>query len=72
MNPFATYKSKDLSKDLHYKCIKGFGQTGPGQTAQTQIRLLLMELSDQDLLIFSFHLHLLGALLYGKNTLFKL
>ena len=37
MNPFATYKSKDLSKDLHYKCIKVFGQTSLGQTGQKYI-----------------------------------
>ena len=35
----------------------------PGQTVQTQIRLLLEELSDQGLLCLQFPLHLLDVLL---------
>ena len=42
-----------------------------GQTVQTQIRLLLEELSDQGLHCLQFRLHLFDALLYGKATLFK-
>ena len=36
----------------------------PGQTVQTQIRLLLEEQSDQDLHCLPFHLHLFDSLLY--------
>ena len=41
-----------------------------GQTVQIQIRLLLEEQSDQGLHSLQFPLHLLGAILYGKSTLF--
>ena len=43
----------------------------PGQTAQTQIRLLLEEQSDLGLHCLQFCLHLLDALLHGEVTLFK-
>ena len=42
-----------------------------GQTVQTQIRLLLEELSDQGLHFLLFCLHLMDPLLNGKATLFK-
>ena len=40
----------------------------PGQTVQTQIRLLLEEQSDQGLHCLPFHLHHLDSLLYGRAT----
>ena len=40
----------------------------PGQTVQTQIRLLLEEQSDQGLHCLPFHLHRLDSLVYGKAT----
>ena len=43
----------------------------PGQTVQTQIRLLLEEQSDQGLHYLPFHLHHLDSLLYGRATLLK-
>ena len=46
--------------------ILSFRTGRPGQTVQTQIRLLLQEQSDQGLHCLQFHLHLLEALLYGK------
>ena len=42
-----------------------------GQIVQTQIRLLLEEQSDQGLHYLQYCLHLLDALLYGKNPLFS-
>ena len=43
----------------------------PGQTLQTQIRLLLEEQSDQGLHCLPFRLHRLDSLLYGRATYFK-
>ena len=40
----------------------------PGQTVQTQIRLLLEEQSDQGLHYLPFPLHRLDSLLYGTAT----
>ena len=40
----------------------------PGQTVQTQIRLLLEEQSDQGLHCLLFRLHRLDSLLYGRAT----
>ena len=40
----------------------------PGQTVQTQIRLLLEEQSDQGLHCLPFRLHRLDSLLYGRAT----
>ena len=40
----------------------------PGQTVQTQIRLLLEEQSDQGLHFLPFRLHCLDSLLYGRAT----
>ena len=40
----------------------------PGQTVQTQIRLLLKEQSDQGLHCLPFRLHCLDSLLYGRAT----
>ena len=49
--------------------IVSFQTDRPGQTVQTQIRLLLE--SDQGLHCLQFHLQLLEELLYGKALLFK-
>ena len=62
---------KDLIEKKHSLMILSFWTDRPGQTVQTQIRLLLEELSDQGLHCLQFHLHLLEALLYGKASLFK-
>ena len=43
----------------------------PGQTVQSQIRLLLEEQSDQGLHSLPFRLHRLDSLLYGRATEFK-
>ena len=51
--------------------ILSFQTDMPGQTVQTQIRLLLEEQSDQALNCLPFHLHRLESLLYGRATLFK-
>ena len=53
--------------------ILSFQTDRPGQTVQTQIKLLLEveEQSDQGLHCLQFSLHLLDALLYGKATLFN-
>ena len=45
--------------------ILSFRTDRPGQTVQTQIRLLLEEQSDQGLHCLPFHLHRLDSLLYG-------
>ena len=51
--------------------ILSFRTDGPGQTVQTQIRLLLEEQSNQGLHCLQLPLHHLDTLLYGKTTLFK-
>ena len=48
--------------------ILSFRTDMPGQTVQTQIRLLLEEQSDQDLHCLPFRLHGLDSLLYGRAT----
>ena len=48
--------------------ILSFRTDRPGQTVQTQIRLLLEEQSDQGLHCLPFCLHLLDSLLYGRAT----
>ena len=48
--------------------ILSFRPDRPGQTVQTQIRLLLKEQSDQGLHCLSFCLHRLDSLVYGKAT----
>ena len=52
--------------------ILSFRTYRPGQTVQTQIRLLLEEQSYQGLHCLPFRLHRLDSLLYGKATQFKL
>ena len=51
--------------------ILSFWTDMPGQTLQTQVRLLLEEQSDQGLHCLPFHLHRLDSLLNGRATLFK-
>ena len=63
---------------VFHQCLTGCGQPTvmilsfqtdmPGQTVQTQIRLLLEEQSDQDLHCLPFGLHRLDSLLYGRTT----
>ena len=48
--------------------ILSFRTDMPGQTVQTQIRLLLKEQSEQGLHCLPFRLHCLDSLLYGKAT----
>ena len=52
--------------------ILNIGTNRSEQTVQTQIRLLLMEQSDQGLLCLLFCLHLLNAILHCKIQLFQL
>ena len=51
--------------------ILSFRTCMPGQTVQTQIRLLLEEQSDQGLHCLQFPLHFLDALLEGNAILFN-
>ena len=48
--------------------VLSFWTDMPGQTVQTQIRLLLEEQSDQCLHWLQFRLHCLDSLLYGRAT----
>ena len=48
--------------------ILSFRTDRPGQTVQTQIRLLLEEQSDQGLHCLPFRLHRLDSVLYGRAT----
>ena len=48
--------------------ILSFRTDVPGQTVQTQTRLLLEEQSDQGLHCLPFRLHRLDSLLYGRAT----
>ena len=52
--------------------IINIGTDRSEQTVQTQIRLLLMEQSDQGLLCLLFCLHLLNTILHCKIQLFQL
>ena len=59
--------------DLPYTVIiLNIGTGKSEQTVQTQIRLLLMEQSDQGLLCLLFCLHLLNTILHCKIQLFQL
>ena len=51
--------------------ILSFRTDMPGQTVQTQIRLILEEQSDQGLHCLPFRLHRLDSLFYGRATKFK-
>ena len=52
----------------HTVMILRFRTDMPGQTVQTQIRLLLKEQSDQGLHCLPFRQHRLDSLLYGRAT----
>ena len=52
--------------------ILNIGTDRSEQTVQSQIRLLLMEQSDQGLLCLLFCLHLLNTILHCKIQLFQL
>ena len=52
--------------------ILNIGTDRSEQTVQTQIRLLLMEQSDQGLICLLFCLHLLNTILHCKIELFQL
>ena len=52
--------------------ILNIGTDRSEQTVQTQIRLLLMEQSDQGLLCLLFCLHFLNTILHCKIQLFQL
>ena len=56
----------------HTVIILNIGTDRSEQTVQTQIRLLLMEQSDQGLLCLLFCLHLLNTILNCKIKLFQL
>ena len=57
---------------LNTVIILNIGTDRSGQTVQTQIRLLLMEQSDQGLLCLLFCLHLWNTILHCKIQLFQL
>ena len=57
-----------LTHKFHTVMIVSFRTDMPGQTVQTQIRLLLEEQSDQGLHCLPFRLHRLDSLLYGSAT----
>ena len=58
-----------MQQGRHYRNI---GTDRSEQTVQTQIRLLLMEQSDQGLLCLLFCLHLLNTILHCKIQPFQL
>ena len=57
-----------LAKPGYTVMILSFRTDRPGQTVQTQIRLLLEEQSDQGLHCLPLRLHHLDSLLYGRAT----
>ena len=59
----------DMTRPYSTVMTISFQTDRPGQTVQTQIRLLLQEQSDQGLHCLQFPLHLLDALHYGKAIL---
>ena len=61
----ALYK---MLNTLYTVMILSFRTDMPGQTVQTQIRLLLEEQSDQGLHCLPFRLHRLDSLLYNRAT----
>ena len=62
------YRNWTVKMQVNTVVILSFWTDMPGQTVQTQIRLLLEEQSDQDLHCLQFHLHHLDSLLYGRAT----
>ena len=68
----ASFASSELQIQLSYTVIiLNIGTDRSEQTVQTQIRLLLMEQSDQGLLCLLFCLHLLSTILHCKIQLFQ-
>ena len=65
-------QATDRPSNKHTVIILNIGTDRSEQTLQTQIRLLLMEQSDQGLLCLLFCLHLLNTLLHCKIQLFQL
>ena len=73
---FAAISHRCMSPEVGYHpnviastvMILSFRTDRPGQTVQTQIRLLLEEQSDQGLHYLPFLLHRLDSLVYGKAT----
>ena len=61
-------KNLDTIKNSYTVMILSFRTDMPGQTVQTQIRLLLEEQSDQRLHCLPFRLHHLDSLLCGRAT----
>ena len=63
------YACKSIDSKCHGTVmIWSFRTDMPGQTVQTQIRLLLEEQSDQGLHCLPFRLHRLDSWLYGRAT----
>ena len=67
-NIAGTYQLSQLLAIGFTVMILSFRTDMPGQTVQTQIRLLLEEQSDQGLHCLPFRLHRLDFLLYGRAT----
>ena len=66
------FKIVNSHRDYLTVIILNIGTDRSKQTVQTQIRLLLMEQSDQGLLCLLFCLHLLNTILHCKIQLFQL
>ena len=64
------HKKSQTNEKQTYLIILNIGTDRSEQTVQTQIRLLLMEQSDQGLLCLLFCLHLLNTILHCKIQLF--
>ena len=64
--------SIDSKANVNTVIILNIGTDRSGQTVQIQIRLLLMEKSDQGLLSLLFCWHLLNTILHCKIQLFQL
>ena len=61
------YEILPLKQNIYHN-DKSFRTDMPGQTVQTQIRLLLEEQSDQGLHCLPFRFYRLDSLLYGRAT----
>ena len=70
--PMHLKKALVLDVNIYTVIILNIGTDRSEQTVQTQIRLLLMEQSDQGLLCLLFCLHLLNTILHCKIQLFQL
>ena len=72
MEPFSSIIPLDNCFFQYTVIILNIGTDRSEQTVETQIRLLLMEQSDQGLLCLLFCLHLLNTILHCKIQLFQL